>query len=259
MRILFTSDWHDDAVTLGVSRRAELKAYYDRVADEAGRRDVDVVVFCGDAFDPGSMLHALYETDVSCAFHRFAYAVTSGKVIAIAGNHDVVEVDEPLSTISPIGIGNEHVQVFDAPGTMTLADNDGVVLFLLLPYVSRAWADGEQKGKLDDLIGPTESTDNAFAEALRARKDGTRVVVVGHMSVPGAVISSESVEMARGRDLDLPIARIRELEPAVVVNGHYHRPQVVDYDGVQVVIPGSPLSFTTSDDAQGKGFVVVDV
>jgi predicted phosphodiesterase len=65
--------------------------------------------------------------------------------------------------------------------------------------------------------------------------------------------------MSRGRDLDLPLARIAELRPALVVNGHYHKPQVVQTGGVEVVIPGSPLSFTTDDPAAGKGYVVAEV
>lgn len=261
MRLLLTSDWHDDAITLGVERRTELLKYLDRITRAVRDEAVDVPIFSGDAFDPGSMMQSQYEVDVICAFRGLAQMSTRGKLVAVAGNHDVVEVARPLSTLSPAAnAGDGSSYVAEIPSVFSLHENESSsegVSFLLLPYISRAWADAERN--TPGMVGPAALTDIAFETAATLRRRGHRIVVVGHMTVAGAVIGSESVEMSRGRDLDLPIERIRALEPTLVVNGHYHRPQVVDVGGLQIVIPGSPLSFTTDDPSDGKGYVIAEV
>lgn len=259
MKLLFTSDWHGDAVTLGEPRRYELQGYIGLLQQAVADHDVDVVVFPGDAFDPGSMLHAQHELDVVLGFKRLAAASAKGRLIAVTGNHDVVEVDRPLSVLTPLGAALEQVFVADAPCTLTVGDYGAsweAVTFLLLPYTARAWADAEARG-LD--VGPAAHMDQAFTEAANAKQLGHRIVVVGHMTVAGAEMGSESVELSRGRELDLPIARIKALEPALVVNGHYHKPQILTVDGLEIVIPGSPLAFSTDDVSDDKGYLLVDV
>lgn len=260
MRLLITSDWHLDAVTLGVERRPELLAYVRSVASAARENDVDVAVFGGDAIDPGSMMQSQHEVDLICGFRAIARETTRQKIVAVAGNHDVIEIGRPLTTLSPVAAALEKTAfVAESPAVYTMHDHGAdseSVTFLLLPYVARARFDAEKK---QPATGPTAQMDQAFEIATELRKLGHRIVVVGHMTVAGAVIGSESVEMARGRDLDLPVDRIRALEPALVVNGHYHRPQIVDVGGLEIVIPGSPLSFTTDDAATGKGYVIAEV
>ena len=254
MKVLFTSDWHVDAVTFGLSRLDELDEYWWHLHNVILAERVDLVVVAGDFFDPGSMLHAHYEVVVGSAFQMLASATTFGKIFAIAGNHDVLETNRPLSTVTPICRFAEFASVYDSPAFKMLADERGDVGFLLLPYFSRTWADAELGGA---ARGPMRLIDEAIADAQR--HPNARIVVVGHMTVPGAMIGSESVEMSRGRELDLPAERIRGLNPRLVVNGHYHRPQVVTVDGLEVVIPGSPLSFTTDDPSDDKGYVLVEL
>jgi exonuclease SbcD len=259
MRLLFTSDWHSDAVTLGVPRREEFRGYVALLREAVVKHDVDIVVFPGDAFDPGSMLHAQHELDVAHAFRDLSREAAMGRLIAVAGNHDIVEVARPLSVLTPLGAVMDRVHVADEPSVFTVGDHGAsweAVTFLLLPYTARAWADAEARGLAG---GPAAAMDDAFTRARNAKGLGHRIVVVGHMTVAGAEMGSESVELSRGRDLDLPVGRIKELEPTLVVNGHYHRPQIVKVDGLEIVIPGSPLAFTTDDVSDDKGYVVVDV
>jgi DNA repair exonuclease SbcCD nuclease subunit len=263
MRLLATSDWHLDAMTLGHPRRDELLSYLKRLLRAVVEEEIDVVVFAGDAADPGSMLGCRYEADLIRWFFELAMASRLKMLLAVAGNHDVVEVSSPLTTLTPARealrpemTNRVLVVVNEVPGVVRVREHN--VAFLALPYVARAWADAEARGE-QTVTGPEHCMDVAFASAQKLRDEDCELVVVGHRTVPTARLGSESMEMSRGRDVDLPIDRIAALRPALVINGHYHRPQVVQIGGIEVVIPGSPLSFTTDDPAAGKGYVVAEV
>lgn len=262
MRLLVTSDWHLDAMTLGHPRREELIAYLKRLQRAVSDEAIDAVVFAGDAADPGSMFGCRYEADMIRWFFELAFASRLKMLLAIAGNHDVVETSSPLTTLTPAcealacWTTSVHVAVKEVPAVVHAVEHN--VAFLALPYVARAWADAEARGE-QTVTGPEHLMDVAFATAQRLRDQDCKIVVVGHRTVPAAQLGSESLEMSRGRDLDLPIDRIAALRPALVINGHYHKPQVVQTGGIEVVIPGSPLSFTTDDPAAGKGYVIAEV
>lgn len=255
MKLLVTSDWHLDAVTLGHPRRPELLAYLQRVKRDIVEQAVDLVVVAGDMCDPGSMLASLYAADIIREYRELAAATRLNKLVAIAGNHDVIETDRPLTTLSPaVACFEDHgVRVAETPSVISIAG----VAFLLLPYVARAWWDSEARGHCDP--GPAAMLDDAFERAAEMKKSGCPLVGVSHLTVEGARIGSETAEMSRGRDVDLPVERIAALKPDLWFNGHYHAPQIVAFPGLTVHIPGSPLSYSTDDPSAGKGYLIAEV
>jgi len=258
MRILATSDWHLDAVTFGIPRRDEVLRYIEAVKRAIVAEGVDIVIVSGDMCDPGSMLGSQCAADVIEAFVGLALLTKERMLLAVAGNHDVVEINYALTTLTPAHRAFDTAKretVSGTPLSIHIAETPMVVahrgcVFLMLPYLSRAY--------VDHGIGADELLAGVIQLAAE-RRPGEKLVVVGHLTIPGAIIGSESLELSRGRDYDLPIGRLSELTPDVVINGHYHRPQVVDVGPFEVVIPGSPLAFTTDDEADGKGYVILEV
>ncbi len=244
MKLLVTSDWHDDAVTLGVPRRAEILRYVDELRHVCVLEKVDVVVFPGDFADPGGMLASLYASDSIQLLPGLAAETRSKRGIVVAGNHDVVETSQTLTTLSPLAAVTAARCGVSVAETSSLVYVDDVC-FLCLPYQARA-------------AGAEVLPLGLFDACLGARAAGQKIVSVSHLNVPGARRGSEVKEMSRGRDVDLPVEQLLELRPDLVINGHYHRPQVVDVSGLEVLIPGSPLAFTTDDDAGGKGYTIVE-
>mgnify|MGYP006921282924 CR=1 FL=1 len=253
MKILISSDWHLDAVTAGVPRISELETYLEALEAAIKEQHIDAVILGGDYFDPGGMRAHELTTLLIRAVARLARVVDH--VIVIAGNHDVVETSEGWTTLSPLraavefghAMGNHVPIVAERPGFHLLTHefhHPNRVGILALPYTSRA-------------VNASEDLRQALAHA---KNFGGKLVVIGHMTVPGAVLGSESKEMARGRDLELPIESLRELRPRYIFNGHYHRAQIVQGGAVPVVIPGSPwrVTFGESNDLH-KGFLVVEV
>lgn len=250
MKVLLTSDWHLDATTAGVRRLDEFRDYLREVVDTANAERVDAILVLGDYFNPGGMdAHGL-----TCHLMSAAHVLAgAAPVVMLAGNHDVVETSEGWTTLSPLWLASnagypwnvEQVHVAQLPATILV---NGIAV-LCLPYTAASIADDAAAGLRD-----------AIKDAATMVAEGAPLVVIGHLSVPGAILSSESREMARGRDLDFPFEMVAGLRPVLVANGHYHRAQTVTGpNGLEVLIPGSPwrVTFGESEDTD-KGFTIVE-
>jgi len=246
VKFLVTSDWHLDAVTAGVPRIDEFEGYLAAMCRTVVDEGVAAVLFAGDAFDPGRMLGPLYTRTLIEAAHRLTMAARRKISVWIAGNHDVIEDSRGVTTLSPLaahsinGRGDLTICVTEKPAAFEV----GPVTVLCLPYMARA----------------ADTDPEAWRRAFARAEDRTGpLVVLGHMTVPGALLGSESHEMARGRDLDLPVDALARLRPDVVINGHYHKAQVVR-GRLDVLVPGSPHRFTFGErHDEAKGFAIVEV
>lgn len=268
MKVLFTSDWHTDHVTAGVSRHAELLDYVGRVVDAIHEHEVDVVCFLGDAFDPGSMSEGVWSAFMIKALHRISDAARYGSVW-IVGNHDVLDSSVPCSTLSPLAVSVELnartwedagkvVRVCEMPDFIPFDGTSPaeharsprktpVVGILALPYVART---------VEQLSLYRRDLDLAFESA---RAFTGPVIAIGHYSIAGIHPGSEE-EMMRGREFAFPAQRIAELDPALVVNGHYHARQTVTCGGVKIEIVGAPTRFTFGEASDGeRGFLIAEV
>lgn len=256
MKILLTADWHLDAVTAGVPRLDEIGPYVDELLETIRGEGIDFVFHLGDLFDPGAMLGPHYTATVIEIAGRLADSGAEA-VVWIAGNHDVIESSLGTTTLSPlaaavaagrVGCGDgAETEVIERPRFLELVGRGPVGLGVLaLPYVARAV---ERTPGFDD---------DAFEEAARFK--AKPLVVIGHRTVPGAIVGSETYDLPRGRDLDFPYEDVSDLKPVLVANGHYHRAQFVIVGDLGVVIPGSPhrLTFGERDDER-KGFTVVEL
>jgi hypothetical protein len=87
-------------------------------------------------------------------------------------------------------------------------------------------------------------------------KKADRVVVIGHLSLSGAKMGSESADMARGRAIEWPIAAIKEYWPdAIMVGGHYHRQQTCN----GVIFPGSLARLGFDEETNEPGYLILEV
>lgn len=259
MRVLVTSDWHLDAVTAGVPRREEVLAFAAKILRVAIDAKPDLFLHLGDWYTPGSMRDALYASDIS----RFIAAM--GRVLLpraghvyLAGNHDELDLFDrehpnldpagadpdrrlPVSTLTAVDVWMPvGGRVCEVPTAIALP-NDWALL--ALPHCA-----------------PVLGIDYAQAVRERAAMDPrAKWIVASHLTIPGAMLGSESRELARGRDDLLPIDEIAKLSPRLIVNGHYHRPQVVPSAAGDIVIPGSPVRMTFAERNDPKGYLLIDL
>lgn len=237
MRILLTSDWHLDASTAGFVRFDDLRDAVRRVVDLAIAERVALFAFLGDLADPDSVrVHAAAEVAVDAAT-RLARAGIPSRWLT--GNHDVVEDGSDVSTLAPLrplqGVAkvNPLIRVYDAPALEVFGGCD----VLALPFTSRAKA-----------YDP--------AEAVDANGTDAPALVLGHLNIEGIEPGSETTDLPRGREVFLPLAKIRERFPnALVANGHYHRRQC--FEGVHV--PGAIARLTFGEGDNEPGILIAEV
>lgn len=245
MKILLTSDWHIDARTAGVPRFYEIDSYVDELIRVIEEDDINFLFHLGDYFNPGRKLGPLYTATLISIVCRLK-SVLEG-IVLIAGNHDVIEDSRGPTVLSPlqsIHFDDDVVRVCERTSCFDLVGSFSISV-LALPYVARS---------IDD----SENVSDAFGRA--SNRPDIPLVVIGHRSILGAIVGSETRDMSRGRDIDFPIEKVYGLKPTFIANGHYHRAQIVHLHNMSIVIPGSPqrLTFGERDDKQ-KGYTVVEI
>ena len=234
MKIVVCGDWHLDWMTAGVERFDEVAAAVNQAINYAAQH-ADLFVFLGDLCDPESP-----RAWRACAFALERATALSIPSVWIPGNHDVVDDGHGTTTLSPLAaIEDDRIQVAEAPVVLTF----GEVQVLCFPYVSRA-----------NLYDPEDVVRKMPAT-------GGPVVMLSHLCLESAGQGSESAEMARGREMFLPAKALveRDLNVAVVLNGHYHQRQEVVEHGLKVQCAGSLAKLTRGERHNAPAFLVVEV
>ena len=238
MKILVTSDWHLDAMSVGVERLTEGMGKLEDLACAIIDEKVDEFWFLGDMCDP-----SVRAIEIVTSVGEWMYENLNVPSLWLTGNHDVIEGERSASTLRPLHlVGREpdysHSVVVDEP--MTFRKNEFDVI--CLPFVNRATA-----------YNPAKYLQMA-SERMKFGTDGKPLFILGHLTLAGIHPGSETEDMPRGRDVMFPIAEANKLFPdAMLMNGHYHTPQV--YDGIH--IPGS-LERNTFGDKHWPGYMIVE-
>lgn len=237
MKILITSDWHLDAVTAGVSRFADLSQAVDWTVQVATEHKVALYTFLGDLCDPdANRAPACVAKAINTAQVLMARGIASRWLV---GNHDVIEDGSGTSTMEPIEAAGHALR--KAPMHELFTFTVGKTLLVWLPYVPKVAA-----------YDPVE-----FIRSCPTDVD--RVLVFGHLNVPGIIPASETHDMPRGREVWMPTETIREHwnGKAVLLNGHYH--SSTSGKKVGVVIPGTLQRLTFGEQDNVVGCFIVDL
>lgn len=227
MRVVITSDWHFDAVTHGVRRASHIERAVCEILESV---DGGAFVFAGDLCDPGVRAPRAMAKMLELATRR----LRGSEQIWVAGNHDVVADGDGTTVLDVLeSLDLPAVEVVKRPGLVKMPSGLCIAAF---PFVERAL-----------MYDPVE-------EVRRMAAGGVPDLVVGHLDVPGALLRSETYEMARGGRMVLPVEAIRsEWGDVPVVNGHYHAQQVTPDE---VCIPGSPVRLSFSEAGNSPGYLM---
>lgn len=216
MRLVCTSDWHLDAITDGVPRWDEIESAVDYSVDVAIQENADVYIFGGDLCDPDGWNAARAMAKIIEVGIKLENANIA--LIAVAGNHDVVEDGLGTTVLSPLVSADVAYHVFEQPGEIIVTSKGKDLHVVGLPFTPSSH-------KYDPAI--------AIRQMGRGRKN-EHTLVLGHLNLEGISAGSETTEMARGRDVFWPVEALNRKWPdATLVGGHYHHSQ--DFNGVHII------------------------
>ena len=267
MKILHFADLHlgmetyggvDPATGLSTRLLDVLKAL-DEGVEYAVSNDVDLVLFCGDAYknrDPS-------QTQQREFAKRLRRLSESGiPVFLLLGNHvlpneivrsNAVEIFDTLSV--------SHIHVGNRPDIYNVPTRQGSVQIVALPWLKRSALLSREEAKNLSI----EQANDRLQEMMTRRllgliselDPGLPSLLVAHVAVSTAKPGSER-SMVVGRDPVLLLGNVALPVFDYVALGHIHRHQVL-LQNPPVVYAGSLERFDFGDEDEDKGFYVVDV
>jgi len=267
IRILHFADLHLGVETYGhidpstglSSRLGDFLAALDQVVDYALSNDIDLVLFCGDAYrsrDPSQT----YQREFARRIRQLSG--NNIRVFLLAGNHDLpnalgratsVEIFDTLTI--------ENVTVANVPQGHRLETRKGTIQVVALPWIryGRLLSKEDTKGlSTDQLNKRIEDILTNWVNAQAAALDPhIPAILAGHLAHSDAVVGSERIMMV-GRDYFLLRSAIANPAFDYVALGHMHKQQTIERP-VPVVYPGSLQTIDFGDEGQEKGFYVVEL
>ena len=251
MKIVLSSDWHGDVVTMGVPRYDEIEAAAMQSAAKAKEENADLYVFTGDLTDPNAGRGAFRSIALAV---RVATMLREWRIpsIWLTGNHDVFEDgsgESVLSIFRELALFDTSIQLFDRPGhTFICRQTKHAIPVVALPFTASSHAYDATEELRTNLAAVAP-----FMEKVGAKK----CLVLSHLTVPGIQPGEETIDMPRGREVLFPVDEIRNRADVLVLLGHYHRRQTVAIGDATMTIPGSLARLTFGEERNAPGFLYI--
>jgi len=248
----------------GVSGRVlDFMQRFDELIDYGLSRDVDLVIFAGDAFkhrDP----NPTYQRAFARRVKRLADAGVP--VVLLVGNHDIPAMAQKASSIDIFHtLQVPNVIVGRVEEVHRVETKRGPVQVITVPYPvrSRLLSHAEYRGlNMTELDKALQKVVTENIKALKAEFDpDIPTVLSGHFSVSGAVWGSERGVML-GRDVVVPKSALADPALDYVALGHIHKHQNLtegEPDVPPVVYAGSLERIDFGEEGQPKGFCWVEL
>ena len=267
IRILHFADLHLGVETYGridpatglSSRLSDFLAALDQLVDYALNNDIDLVLFCGDAYrsrDPSQT----YQREFARRIRRLSG--NNIHVFLLAGNHDLPNAVGRATSVEIFDtLTIENVTVVNAPQTHCVETRKGAIQIVALPWVRYGRLLSREDAKnlsLDQLNKKIEDIlTNWLDVQIEPLDPHLPAILAGHLAHSEAVVGTEKI-MTVGRDYIMLRSNIAKPAFDYVALGHMHRRQTID-NPVPVVYPGSLQTIDFGDEDQEKGFYVVEL
>ncbi len=250
--------------TTGLSTRLEdfLNAL-DQVVDYALGNRVDLVLFCGDAYKSREPS----QTQQREFAKRISRLSTGGiPVFLLIGNHDLPNAIGKATTTEIFDtLAVKNVYVANRPDIYRIPTNSGVIQIASLPWLRRSALLSKEETKNLTFEQINQRLQQVLAGIIAANAPkldpGLPSILAAHVWVSGAKVGSERL-MTIGQEHVLLVSNVAHPAFDYIALGHIHRHQVLSdpsTEGPPVVYPGSLERLDFSEEADDKGFYLVEI
>ena len=269
MRILHFADLHLGVETYGrpdpdsglSTRLLDFLRAFDELVDFAIEGQVDVVLFCGDAYKSREPSQT-HQREFAKRIRRLVDADIP--VFLLVGNHDLPGAVSRATTLEIFDtLAIEKVYVAASPKTLVIPTRSGPIQIVALPWLtpSRLLTREEYKNMSgDQVIQAMEAliADYLLKEAERL-DPGLPALLAAHvaMRAPFATSGSER-RMTIGRYPELLKSTLRPDAFDYLALGHHHVAQTLSH-APAIVYPGSLQRVDFGEEKDEKGFYTVTI
>lgn len=234
----------------------------DFMVETAVDKDVDVVLFTGDAYHyhrPDPLPQREFIKRIILLSERGI------PVLILAGNHDLPPSFGEASALDIFSVVKIPGVVFvRRPDVVLLPTRKGELQVFCLPYLPRRTliSVDEERGLDEDriqrLMGVRvqECIESLFRRSVHS---DAPTILAGHIWVQGAEFSGSERILTSLSEPIVPPSVLRNPKFAYVALGHIHRHQAIDDFSPPIVYAGSLGRLDFGEEKQPKGFVIVDL
>jgi len=268
MRVLHFSDLHigvenygriDPATGLS-TRLGDFLASLDEVVEFSLNENVDLVLLAGDAYkgrDP-SQTHQR-----ELAKRLFTLTEAGIQVFLLVGNHDLPNATSRATAVDifpTLQVPNVHIG--DSLQTYAVKTRSGPLQIVAVPWPRRGGILSREDSRglsIDEVRQEIEGRMTAAIEDRVKNLDPSiPAILTAHATISGATVGTER-SMMLGQDHVLLVSAVQKSQLEYVALGHVHKHQVLRQDPPMVVYSGSLQRVDFSEEADQKGFCVIDI
>jgi exonuclease SbcD len=234
---------------------------FDELIDYGLEREVDLVIFAGDAYKRRSP-NPTYQRAFATRVKRLVDA--SVPIVLLVGNHDLPTMAQKASTVDIFStLDVPHVIVGRDYEVHRIETRRGPVQVATVPYPvrQRMLVDDQYRGlSIDDLDKALQRIVTGVIEGLKSDLDpDTPAVLAAHLSVSTATYGSERSVMI-GRDAVVSKSALDDPAWDYVALGHIHKHQSLNADHhPPIVYAGSLERIDFGEEGDPKGFCWVEL
>ncbi len=268
IRLLHFSDLHLGVENYGrldpktglSTRLGDFLRSFDTIVDYALEEDIDLVLFCGDAYktrDP----NPTYQREFAERIRRLSKA--NIPVFLLAGNHDLPLATGKANTMEIFDtLDVANVVVADKLSTHIIQTEEAEVQIVALPWpirshlVTREDFKNQSLEEINRLIG--DAIEDLVEQEIDNLDPELPAMLAAHATVFGATYGSERSVML-GQEVIIPHSVVTKPAFDYVALGHIHKHQVLRNAQPPVVYAGSVERIDFGEEKEEKGFVVAEV
>ncbi|WP_054684230.1 metallophosphoesterase family protein, partial [Rhodothermus marinus] len=268
MKILHTADIHLGITTYGRvdpstglnTRLQDFRRAFEFMVAQALAEDVDLFLFCGDAFrnpDPSPTEQTIFAECLQPLTERGI------PIVLLVGNHDHPVTFGRASSIDIFRYLEGQARVFRRPEVATIQTKSGPLQLIALPWPVRSLLLSREEFRQKSASEVREVIEQLYVEyvqkAVERLDPSLPTVLAGHFSVQGAELSGSERTSLIAHEPKFTVGQLALPPIDYVALGHIHRHQNLNPDGIPVVYSSSieRVTFREADDP--KGFVLVEI